>query len=424
MKKMKILLIEDDLSYAKQVQSYITERSDYEVDIVPSCHEFKSLESVDEYKYILFDIFLHDCQDCEDCGTIDEVIQKDKPVIIITSSENVEIFEKCERNRIIDYIIKHDMVRLDYLITKLKILDFLENYGVLLVEGSEDYRKYLYNFFKIYYPYSKLKLASTKDEAVELVSKRNEESIKLVITDYILADNSTGLELVKELRSNYFFDEVAIIALTTKESSDTTKIMSRFLKIGANDFLNKDFKNFAFVCRIDNVVKSLIHYEQMKSYINKDYLTGCYNRRYLFDIGSKLFSSLKRLNRPVSVALIDLDDFKKINDNYGHLAGDLVLKKFAEILQNAIRKNDFVVRYGGEEFVVFLGSCDRFRARDIIEKRVRAVVKSSAVEFEGKKIKFNFSCGICDEAESLEELIKKADKKLYEAKKIKGITVA
>lgn len=413
---MKLLLIEDDRFYAKQVQVFIKERLGIDVDVVRSYADFKALPSLDEYKYVLLDIYLSDCMDCE---LVDELIEAGKPVIIITSSEDSEIFDKYNRKRIIDYVIKNDMVRLEYLIMKLKILRFMEEYGVLLVEDSSSYRRYLYNFFKIYYPYSNIMVAGDKDEALEILSQ-NDDFIKLVVTDYVLGNNTNGLQLVKEIRQNYLFDDLAIIALT---ALDVNNMMARFLKSGANDFLDKSFSNFEFVCRIDNVVKSLIQFEEIKSYSNKDFLTGCYNRRYLFDVGIKMYYSLKRAEKDVSIAICDLDHFKAINDTYGHVAGDLVLKDFAKILQDSIRGSDFVVRYGGEEFLVFLGNCDKEMAYHIIEERVRKKVLGHTIDYDGQEIAYNFSCGICDSGESFEDVVKRADEKLYEAKKQRGITV-
>ncbi|BCD68645.1 diguanylate cyclase [Nitratiruptor sp. YY09-18] len=413
---MKLLVIEDDKFYAKQLKIFIQERLGYEVDVVHGYEEYKALPSLDEYKYVLLDIFLKDCMDC---GLVDELLEKQKPVIIITASEDNEVFERYNRKRIIDYVIKNDMVRLEYLIMKLKILQFMENYGVLVVEDSSSYRRYLYNFFKIYYPYANIMVASDKNEAMEILVN-NDDFIRLVVTDYVLANNTNGLELVKEIRQNYLFDDVAIVALT---ALDINNIMARFLKSGANDFLNKSFNNFEFVCRIDNIVKSLIQFDEIKNYSNKDYLTGCYNRRYLFDAGLKLFYTLKRADKSVSIAICDLDHFKKINDTYGHVAGDMVLKDFAKILQESIRGSDFVVRYGGEEFLLFLGNCNKEYAYQIIEERVRKRVAEQILAYDGSEIRYNFSCGICDSGDRLEDIIQKADEKLYEAKKVRGVTV-
>ncbi|BCD62823.1 hypothetical protein NitYY0826_C1708 [Nitratiruptor sp. YY08-26] len=416
---MRLLLIEDDRFYAKQVQVFLRERLGYEVDVVRSYEEYRELPTLEPYKYVLLDIFLHDCLECD---LVDEIIKQNKPVIVITSSEDLSIFDRYNKKKIIDYVIKNDMVRLEYLIMKLKILAFMEQYGVLLVEDSSSYRRYLYNFFKIYYPYSNIMVAGDTNEALQILNE-NDDFIKLVVTDYVLGNNTNGLELVKEIRRNYLFEDIAVIALT---GLDVNNIMTRFLKSGANDFLQKSFSNFEFVCRVDNVIKSLIQFEEIKSFVNRDYLTGCFNRRYLYDAGLKMYQVLRRAEKPISIAIFDLDHFKNLNDTYGHTAGDKVLKDFSRILQESIRGSDFVVRYGGEEFLMFLGSCDAQMAKQIIEERVRKRVENRVLQLDEGEIRYNFSCGICDTscADSFEDLIKKADEKLYEAKRVRGMTVA
>ncbi len=414
---MRILLIEDDIFYANQVVKVLKERLDIDVDIIRSLKEYKQIEDFGKYKYILFDIYL---EDCFDCGLIDEVVKTDIPVIVITSSEDLEIFNRYNQKKIIDYVIKNDMVRLEYLIMKLKILNFLEKYGILVVEDSKSYKAYISRFFKIYYPYANIMFAKDKKEALKILRKKD-KFIKLIVTDYIVENGNTGLEVVKEIRHKYLFDDLAIIVFS---SHDDKSIMARFLKAGVNVFLEKGFNNIEFVCRIDNVVKSLIQFEEIKSYSNKDYLTGCFNRRFFYDTGLKMYHSLKRVEKDISLAIFDLDHFKKLNDTYGHTTGDLILKHFANILQDSIRQSDFVVRYGGEEFLMFFSSCNKDMAKKIVEERIRKKVIDSVVEVDNKKIKYNFSCGICDTADSFQELIKKADEKLYKAKEIRGITVA
>ncbi len=397
---MEVLIIEDDRVYARQVAFYLQERVGIKTTIVK---DITTLSSLNPYRYILLD------------SSKGELEIKEKPVILITPSEDITLLDD---NNVIDYVVKNDMVRLEYLVSKFKILKFLEEYAVLLVEDCKSYRNYLYSFFKRYYPYANIMVARDKEEALELL-EANDDFIKLVVTDYTLS-NSNGLELVKEIRQNYLFEDVAIIVLTTL---DINHMMARFLKVGANDFLYKNFNNFEFVCRVDNVVKSLIQFEEIKNYSIKDYLTRCYNRHYLYDVGLKMYYSLQRAQKRVSIAIFDLDHFKKLNDTYGHLVGDMVLKDFAQILQKSIRGSDFVVRYGGEEFLMFLGSCDRFKAKEIVEHRIRKKVTQKVIQLEEGDVTYNFSCGICDSGDGFEELIKGAERKLYEAKKSRGVTV-
>ena len=136
-----------------------------------------------------------------------------------------------------------------------------------------------------------------------------------------------------------------------------------------------------------------------------------------------MYHSLKRSKNNVSIGIFDLDHFKKLNDTYGHTTGDLILKHFADILQESIRKSDFVVRYGGEEFLMLFSLCNKNMAKEIVENRIRKQVAESVIEVDGKEIRYNFSCGICDTANNFQELIKRADEKLYIAKKTRGVTI-
>ena len=413
----RILLIEDDKFYAKQVKQVLEKRLDLQIDWVTSYQEYQSLkEDLTQYRYALVDLVL---DDCTDCSIVDELIAKGVPVIVITGVESNELFEKYNKKKIVDFVLKRDMVRLEYLVMKLRILDFFEKYEVLVVEDSLVFQKFLAKFFHIYYPYSRLFFAKSVQEAKRTLEINR--SIRLLIVDYMLQDSITGLELVKYIREKYLYEDFGIIALTASEDEN---IVARFLKGGANDFLHKTFHNFEFVCRIDNVVKTLILFGEVKELAIKDPLTNCYNRRYLYDMGKKFLESYKRQKRAVSIAICDLDHFKKINDTYGHDVGDKVLKVFSKILLDSMRESDFVVRYGGEEFVIFLGDSTQADAFYVIEERIRKRVLWEGVELKDEeKLYFNFSCGICDEGESIEEMIKCADEKLYEAKKQRGVTV-
>jgi len=126
----------------------------------------------------------------------------------------------------------------------------------------------------------------------------------------------------------------------------------------------------------------------------KDYLTGLYNRMYLFEEGPKLLEAVRRGNAHFSVAMIDIDHFKRVNDSYGHAAGDFVLKTVADTIRSHTRKADLAARYGGEEFCVLLGTSLACDAYDVLET-VRKAVESKRYLYEGKEIKATVSCGIC-----------------------------
>lgn len=152
---------------------------------------------------------------------------------------------------------------------------------------------------------------------------------------------------------------------------------------------------------------------------NKDTLTGLYSRRYFQDIIAKEFSFSKRNQQPLSLMMIDIDFFKKINDTYGHLGGDAVLKKVGGLFQSGLRMENISARYGGEEFVIILRNVHSDLALQIAE-RLRKTIEAEKFEFQDQEIPVTVSIGIAtldhDNYNTVEDLIQAADEYLYEAK--------
>lgn len=151
-----------------------------------------------------------------------------------------------------------------------------------------------------------------------------------------------------------------------------------------------------------------------------DPLTNVYNKRYFIDRLKEEFSHSKRLKIPLSLMMIDIDFFKKINDTYGHLAGDHVLTKLAKIFQAMTRHEDIVARYGGEEFVIILRSTGE-EGTHLLAERIRSAVQGTSVNFDGNEIKLSISVGIATQSEKVifddpEKFIAEADRCLYYSK--------
>ncbi len=158
---------------------------------------------------------------------------------------------------------------------------------------------------------------------------------------------------------------------------------------------------------------------RVKEEASIDPLTGLRNRRSFERALSEFFRDFKKFGYPFSVIMFDLDDFKEINDTYGHLAGDKVLKEIGNILRNYLRAKDVPARTGGEEFTIILPGITREEALMVAE-RLRKVIANYAVEYEGKKISPTASFGVAEvtpDTESPEELIRVADENLYRAKR-------
>lgn len=156
--------------------------------------------------------------------------------------------------------------------------------------------------------------------------------------------------------------------------------------------------------------------EELKKISYTDPLTGVYNYRYLMEYLEKERSRSKRFRMTFSILLLDIDDFKRINDRFGHLKGDEVLRIFLGSIRRTIRDIDVLSRYGGDEFILVAPNTDKKNATLLGNKLLKS---SPMVELGKRRIKIRFSLGVAaypDDGEDLTELIKKADSRLYLAK--------
>ena len=159
--------------------------------------------------------------------------------------------------------------------------------------------------------------------------------------------------------------------------------------------------------------------EQAEELASRDSLTGLYNHRTFYALLEEETVRTLRFNRPVSLLMLDIDQFKAVNDTYGHQAGDVILKGLSDLLVKQARAVDRVCRYGGEEFTVILPETDADMAMQIAE-RLRAEVERQPIDIGGgRTVTITVSVGVAtypQQADSLEEVVKAADVALYAAK--------
>ena len=253
-----------------------------------------------------------------------------------------------------------------------------------------------------------------------------ERFFPIVLTDWMMPEMD-GLELCRAIRKEENPGYVFIVLLTAKDSQDD--ILSG-LKAGADDYLTKPFNRAELIARL-NTGKRFLKQERALRQANEeikilsvtDPLTGCSNRGCLNKRLPQEIQRAGRYNRPLSIIMCDIDHFKKVNDTYGHQAGDTVLKEFSKRIKDSIRDNvDQLARYGGEEFLVTLPETDLDGAFKLAE-RLRRVIIENKFDIETKKIKISASFGVAgfgpnnrDGEISFDIMIKDADKYLYQAK--------
>ena len=150
-----------------------------------------------------------------------------------------------------------------------------------------------------------------------------------------------------------------------------------------------------------------------------DGLTQAYNKRFLFETLEREMIRVRRHDRALSVLMFDIDHFKLINDEYGHLAGDVVLRDLARLVQTRVRRDEIMARYGGEEFVLMLPETDLHGAA-VVAEALRAMVQQAVFTFQTDRIAVTISVGcatLADEDRGAVDFVRRVDERLYDAKR-------
>lgn len=260
-------------------------------------------------------------------------------------------------------------------------------------------------------------VVSTSDgmQAWDIISKPG--CPNLVISDWMMPEMD-GLELCRRVRAQAAPRYIYFILLTAK---DERQDIVQGLEAGADDFLTKPFDHDELKYRIRIGERIIRLEEKVLELASKDPLTGILNRRAFMEKLDQELERAARENTPLSLIMTDIDHFKLVNDQYGHVPGDRVLKQFVWQMAQVIRPYDFIGRYGGEEFILCLPGSSNMEGRDIAE-RMRSKIEKTRMQISTDQppihitASFGISSFSADCADNTDLLIKKADNALYFAK--------
>ncbi|MNO21685.1 Response regulator PleD [compost metagenome] len=233
----------------------------------------------------------------------------------------------------------------------------------------------------------------------------------LILLDILLPDQS-GIDVLRQIIGKAKKERIPIIIVSGEHSKD---IQMYAYSLGVMDYLPKPLDIDLFLVLINNRFELKREWQES---IIVDELTGAFNRKYFNQTMKQLVSDFRRTGRTFSLALMDLDHFKQVNDKYGHLVGDEVLQTFSEVVRHSIRVEDTFCRFGGEEFALFMPNTDSASALLVVQRIQQQLGTRS---FSAKKEQFHvtFSAGITEVREELHEpdrLIGEADQALYASK--------
>ena len=405
----KILLVEDDPVLMQRKLKELDAQGHCKIETASSFSELQSFISQrgNEIFIVLLDYHLDGAMNGE---AVDYLGECGIPMIVYTEAYSSDLRDTLFSKGVLEYLLKKpngDLLYTKRLIERVQKNSFIK---ALVVDGSENFKKELsghLNHFGLY-----TLQASDAATAMELLDKHRE--IKLVIIDLDIEGPVQGIELIEKIREEFPSTELAILGMSPHGYNSLLSI--EFLKKGANDFIIKPFVKEQLNLRVMQVLEMIDTIAEKHHEAFIDPLTGVFNRRALNVQGMQMVKEASQLGQSLAVAAMDIDHFKSVNDSYGHDTGDQILKMLASLLRSSFRKDDLVVRNGGEEFCVVLKGVDEEKAVEIFEnfrRKVASSVYSDATLELGVTVSIGMHYGLEDE---IGEMINSADIRLYRAK--------
>jgi len=253
-----------------------------------------------------------------------------------------------------------------------------------------------------------IKVATDGKRALDL-AKQNP------IPDLVLLDVNMpgfdGYDVLRELKKSSECEGLPVVFVT---GNDTESDEEKGLLEGAVDYIKKPVRPAIVKARVKTQITLKKQRDALIYNALHDQLTGLYNRNHLVAEGERKFSKASRNSDKLSLVMIDIDHFKSVNDTYGHLVGDIVLKKVASVIADDNRTEDFSARFGGEEFVLVLDGCSESHANTKAE-----TLRQKIQDLKPNDLSITASFGVCAlnfKHKNFEAILKDADTALYEAK--------
>ncbi len=328
------------------------------------------------------------------------------PVVFLSAHDNFEARLEAARAGGIAYLSKP--VNIGNLIDRLDILTSPitpEPYRVMIVDDSVALTSYYTTV---------LEQAGMAVKAVNnpfnVIESLLEFAPDLILIDLYMPE-CNGTDLAKVIRQLDAFVSIPIVFLSAESDLDKQLFAMGF---GGDDFLTKPILPQHLISSVTSRIRRSL---MLRSFMVRDSLTGLLNHTAIKDLLDGEVAWAIRHKKPLSFAMIDIDHFKQVNDNYGHPTGDRVIKSLSRLLKQRLRTSDLVGRYGGEEFAVVLVDADSSTAMKVLET-IRETFSRLRHLVDEKEFTVTFSCGIADVSQFSDatKLCDAADKALYKAK--------
>jgi len=400
----RLLVVEDSKPIATVIRQ-IAQSLNYEVVLATTLAQVEEILSVDtDFFAATIDYSLPDALDGE---AIACVLSHRIPSVVMTGKMDDITRQKILAQPVIDYIPKENSQAFLYLKRILHWQKTNSQNAILVVDDSSSARNHIVELLK-----RRNFTVYTANNGVRALEKlKQHKNIKMVITDLEMPEMD-GITLTNEIRKKYSREVLAVIGISGASSGIHS---ARFIKNGADDFLRKPFCPEEFYCRITQNIETMNNIAQIQHAANTDYLTDLFNRRAFFSNAEQRIVEYTKRNIHYCLAMLDIDYFKKVNDSFGHDAGDKVLKILALYMRKHFSEG-LTARLGGEEFSVLLHGLDTEQLYNKLDD-FRRDISVSTFSCDDNQITITISIGVVfDSREELSKQMNEADNALYLAK--------
>jgi diguanylate cyclase (GGDEF)-like protein len=291
--------------------------------------------------------------------------------------------------------------------------------SVLIIDDSDAVRERIIKTLESFDLFSRYYEA---EDGLEGFKKLLSSPVDIILCD-VEMPRMDGFKFLSMMKSRPDLQDTPVIMLTGR---DDRELKIKALEQGASDYITKPFDAEELVARVRVHLKIKNLQDDLKrtnelllELSNTDHLTGLFNRRFMMEaLGKEVKRNLRKKGN-LSLIILDIDHFKQVNDQYGHLQGDIVLQKVAQLLQKELRAYDTAARYGGEEFIAILPDATLEEAV-FVANRVRMSVQAASFSGELSRLSLSASLGVAmfakPDCTSVDDFIKLADEALYRAK--------
>ncbi|HEU5338241.1 MAG TPA: diguanylate cyclase [Sulfuricaulis sp.] len=404
-KARMVYLVEDDEIQAQDIALQL-QHFGYEVRIFTALKTLRETLKTTLPDAIIMDILMPDGDGLSALAEISRDIVPNVPTLVVSILTDFDSRLRAVRAGTKAYLQKP--VDIGELFDKLELLTGAKEadpYRVLIIDDSSVMTEY----YALILRHAGM-LTRTSHDATQVMSALEDFNVDLILTD-VYMPGCDGFELAAVLRQQHAYMSVPIVFLSTETDLDK-QLMA--LGTGADEFLTKPITPHHLVSAVTSRAQRA---RLLRELMLHDSLTGLLNHTTVKDRLVKELAQALRRRVPVSLAMIDIDHFKSINDRFGHLTGDRVIKSLAHLLQQRLRQSDVIGRYGGEEFLILMYDTTGQKAQVLMDK-LRDDFAELRHQASEKLFRATFSCGIAAVSGQIKasDLIDLADRALYQAK--------